>query len=68
MPRHQTFKFKFTFKAKRYNVNLITKWIGTQAFLGVYLWLNEEIEYDEKVTATPNKWRNPNCRNGRTTV
>ena len=24
-----------------------------QAFQGVYLWLNEEIEHDEKVTITP---------------
>ena len=29
-----------------------TKSIGTQAFWGVYLWLNEEIEHDEKVTLT----------------
>ena len=29
------------------------KAIGTQAFLGVYLQLNEEIEHDEKVTSTP---------------
>ena len=27
-----------------------TKSFGTQAFLGIYLWLNEEIEHDEKVT------------------
>ena len=26
------------------------KSIGTQAFWSVYLWLNEEIEHDEKVT------------------
>ena len=26
---------------------------GNQAFRGVYLWLNEEIEHDEKVTLTP---------------
>ena len=29
------------------------KSIRTQAFRGVYLWLNEEIEHDEKVTLTP---------------
>ena len=29
------------------------KSIGTQAFSGVYLWLNEEIEHDKKVTLTP---------------
>ena len=27
--------------------------VGTQAFWGVYLCLNEEIEHDEKVTITP---------------
>ena len=25
MPRHQTFKFSYNFKAKRYNVNLMNK-------------------------------------------
>ena len=30
-----------------------TKPTRTQAFWGVYLWLNEEIEHDEKVTLTP---------------
>ena len=25
----------------------------TQAFWGVYMWLNEEIEHDENVTLTP---------------
>ena len=29
------------------------KSIGTKAFWGVYLLLNEEIEHDEKVTLTP---------------
>ena len=29
------------------------KSIGTQSFCGIYLWLNEEIEHDEKVTLTP---------------
>ena len=29
------------------------KLIGTQAFTGVYLWLNKEIEHDDKVTLTP---------------
>ena len=29
------------------------KLIGTQAFRGVYLRLNEEIEHDEKVSLTP---------------
>ena len=28
------------------------KSIRTQAFWGFYLWLNEEIEHDEKVTLT----------------
>ena len=28
------------------------KSIGTQAFWGVYLWLNEKIEHDEKVILT----------------
>ena len=55
MPRHQTLKFSYNFKAKKYNVNLMNKkkTIETQAFWGVYLWLNEEIEHDEKVTLTP---------------
>ena len=29
------------------------KSIRTQAFWGIYLFLNEEIEHDEKVTLTP---------------
>ena len=32
------------------------KSIGTEAIWGVYLWLNEEIEHDVKVTLTPEMW------------
>ena len=46
VPRHQTLKFSYNFKAKFDD----QKSIGTQAFWGVYLWLNVEIEHDEKVT------------------
>ena len=49
MPRHRTLKFSYNFKAKFDEKNSI----GTQAFWDVYLWLNEEIEHDEKVTLTP---------------
>ena len=49
MPRHQTLKFSYNFKAKRYNVNLL----NNNQSDGVNLWLNEEIEHDEKVILTP---------------
>ena len=49
MPRHQTLKFSYNFKAKRYNVNLINKSQLDPKHFGAYLWLNEEIEHDEKV-------------------
>ena len=50
MPRQQSLKLSYNFKAKRYNVTDEQKLIGTQAFSVVDLWLNEEIEHDEKVT------------------
>ena len=47
----QAFKFSYNFKAKRYNCEFDEqKSFRTQAFWGIYLWLNEEIEHDEKVT------------------
>ena len=53
LPRHQTLKFSYNFKAKRYNVNFDeSKSIENEAFWSVYLRLNEEIEHDEKVTLT----------------
>ena len=53
MPRYQTLKFSYNFKAKRYNVNLMNKINRNPSMWDVYLWLNEEIEHDEKVTLTP---------------
>ena len=53
MPRYQTLKFSYNFKAKIQCEFDEQKLIGTQSFWGVYLWLNEEIEHDEKVTLTP---------------
>ena len=35
-------------------------WWTTQAFWGVYVWLNEAIEHDEKVTLTPEYVTRPN--------
>ena len=49
MPRHQALKFSYKIQ---YEFDE-QKSIGTQAFWSVYLWLNEEIEHDEKVTLTP---------------
>ena len=49
--------FLYYSKVKKYNVNLMnqnqSEPIRTQAFQGVYLWINEEMEHDEKVTLTP---------------
>ena len=53
MPRHQTLKFSNNLKAKRYNVTLRAKINRNPRIAGIYLWLNEEIEHDEKVTLTP---------------
>ena len=53
MPRHQTLKFLYKFKAKRHNVNLMNKNQSEPKHFGAYIWLNEEIEQDEKVILTP---------------
>ena len=54
MPRHQTLKFSYNFLSWKIQCEIDEqKSIGTQAFWGTYLWLNEEIEHDEKVTLTP---------------
>ena len=47
MPRHQTLKFSYNFKAKRYNVNLMIK---NQSEPNPF---NEVIEHDGKITLTP---------------
>ena len=54
MPGHQTLKFSYNFKAKRYNVNLVNKNQSEPKHLGCLSVIkNEEREHDEKVTLTP---------------
>ena len=48
MPRHQTLKFLYSFKAKRYNVNLMNKNQSEPQHFGAFI-----CEHDEKGTLTP---------------
>ena len=49
MPRHQTLKFSYNFKAKRYNVNLMNKNNRNPSIFGRL----SIIKHDEEVTLTP---------------
>ena len=69
MPSHQKLKFLYNFKAKRFNVNLMNKNQPEPKHFGAFICDKmKKLNMMGKLPLHRNKWRDPKCHSGMTTV